>query len=786
MDALLPSITSALTSKPADKDALEAAIEDFVSAAEREGLEEKTLERAYEITLGGKLATSQSLSLLPSLVPLSPLGPRPILLTLSSLGAASVDLKVQRRALEQLVILLELGAVGKEGTEVLERLVSVVERGLEYRALRDATAALLCLVTRRHHVQEYRLRSLQSLIARIDSPSSSLLRLQDHYRSFRPEHVYEQTTSAVKGRKERTKEVEDWKELVRTAREGGERDEGEEGKEGRENKRRKISAHTFIPLPATYTTDLTFTSATMPLSDVRTLPSLAQHIDKVAFPSQAASVFSAVSGEAYAALGEDARTRVWATMLRCAYGGDSEHIDRLSRWLLAQLQYELYDLEPSKDGYERVEDLLARGRELSELGGELVEHFEPFLSEFLQTWDGKQHRQVVFDWLALLKPLEYNSLYAYFFRHLDRISSTAEADAEWLAEWVRCLTSLVQHLAERDDWDEEVSRRTAFGQLDHGKPYLGSLQSILDYADSTITAATHRFPASLILRSAAFTFYETALDLPLEHGLPVIVFPSATLGYTALLSGEAMSVSRVCGLNAKLREALTGPSSALSKDDPQNTELVGELNRRLVDFVNALWQKKFLVASSGGEEWAMGMSGDDLDLLRALVEGRSQTAGSSQSLTTHAALAPLAKEHYAGLAEEQGAAIVDLVGPVSASSIKQLSKDSPSSATLPSFNDFRPLFLENLRDQGATGIHDFLFSSLQSLINRRDLAHHIEGVTQVLQRALHDANNEGSRSAQKAVLLHAAESFAPVMVDSLLRYLGNLESPDLLNPRLDS
>ncbi|GAA6030687.1 hypothetical protein JCM8097_006273 [Rhodosporidiobolus ruineniae] len=723
MDALLPRITSALTSKPADKDALEAAIEDFVSAAEREGLEEKTLERAYEITLGGKLATSQSLSLLPSLVPLSPLGPRPILLTLSSLGAASVDLKVQRRALEQLVILRELGAVGKEGTEVLERLVSVVERGLEYRALRDATAALLCLVIRRHHVQEYRLRLLQSLIARIDSPSFSLLRLQDHYRSFRPEHVYEQTTSeGRKGRKERAKEVEDWKELVKTIREGGERDEGEEGKEGRESKRRKTSARTFIPLPATYSTDLTSTAASLPVSDLRTLPSLAQHIDALALPSQAASVLSADSGNAYNALGEDARTRVWAVMLRCAYGGDPEHVDRLSRWLLAQLQYELHDLEPSKDGYERVEDLMSRARELSELGG---------------TWDGKQHRQVVFDWLALLKPLEYNSLYAYFFRHLDRISSTAEADAVWLAEWVRCLTSLVRHLAERDDWDEEVLKRTAFGQLDHDKPYLESLQSILDYADATITAATRachlrlsslwlsalipsrsqRLPPSLILRSAAFTFYETALDFPLEHGLPVIVFPSATVAYTALLGGEVMSVSRVCGLNAKLREALTGPSSALSKDDPQNAELVGELNKRLVDFVNALWQKKFLVAPGGGEQEVMGMSGDDLDFLHALVEGRSHPAGSSQGLTTHAALAPLAKEHYADLAEEHGASAANLVGPVSASAIKQLSRDSPSSAALPSFNDFRPLFLEHLRDQGAEGIHDFLFSSLQSLIN---------------------------------------------------------------------
>lgn len=76
---------------------------------------------------------------------------------------------------------------------------------------------------------------------------------------------------------------------------------------------------------------------------------------------------------------------------------------------------------------------------------------------------------------------------------------------------------------------------------------------------------------------------------------------------------------RLTLLPCRLREALTGASSGLSKDDPQNTELVGELNKRLVDFVNALWQKKFLVASGGGEEEAMGMSGCVAAFLPALL-----------------------------------------------------------------------------------------------------------------------------------------------------------------------
>jgi hypothetical protein len=39
---------------------------------------------------------------------------------------------------------------------------------------------------------------------------------------------------------------------------------------------------------------------------------------------------------------------------------------------------------------------------------ELLEHFEPFLAEFLLTWNGEPHRPVIFDLIALLKPLEYD------------------------------------------------------------------------------------------------------------------------------------------------------------------------------------------------------------------------------------------------------------------------------------------------------------------------------------------------------------------------------------------
>lgn len=55
-----------------------------------------------------------------------------------------------------------------------------------------------------------------------------------------------------------------------------------------------------------------------------------------------------------------------------------------------------------------MEDLLARLRELSRLGGEVPPSVERFLASFLITWDGETHQEVIFDLVALCKPTEYS------------------------------------------------------------------------------------------------------------------------------------------------------------------------------------------------------------------------------------------------------------------------------------------------------------------------------------------------------------------------------------------
>lgn len=90
-------------------------------------------------------ATPAATALLPLLLPRHPLSPAPVLRIVSVLGeqhhnkpkhAGQVDYRLQRAALERLSLLLEAGAVSREGREALGGLWGVLARGLEYGTLR--------------------------------------------------------------------------------------------------------------------------------------------------------------------------------------------------------------------------------------------------------------------------------------------------------------------------------------------------------------------------------------------------------------------------------------------------------------------------------------------------------------------------------------------------------------------------------------------------------------------------------------------------------------------------
>lgn len=200
----------------------------------------------------------------------------------------------------------------------------------------------------------------------------------------------------------------------------------------------------------------------------------------------------------------------------------------------------------------------------------------------------------------------------------------------------------------------------------------------------TLTCAIQRFPTSLVLRTAALSFYESALALPLELDLPVIVLPSPAFTYICLLAGEVMSVSRICGIVARC--AAFPPSEALAdwltprdSQTPRGAHWTRQRNRQEPGGEQARtrrvaeWAAHHACRCAVAAQVPRGRRGDGppcvrlssrsapsvfapvlilacdrnsetIALLNKAGEGRSQQVANSQSVTTHGALAVLARD----------------------------------------------------------------------------------------------------------------------------------------------
>lgn len=109
------------------------------------------LHESYELMR--LVATPHAVALLQRLLPRSPVSASPILRIISVLGEQSnnkalhrgrVEYKAQKKALEGLNVLLEVGAVSREGSETLQRFWGVIARGLEYGTLRWVLPVRIC------------------------------------------------------------------------------------------------------------------------------------------------------------------------------------------------------------------------------------------------------------------------------------------------------------------------------------------------------------------------------------------------------------------------------------------------------------------------------------------------------------------------------------------------------------------------------------------------------------------------------------------------------------------
>ncbi|GAA5826593.1 hypothetical protein JCM5353_008921 [Sporobolomyces roseus] len=609
--ARIADLISSLDSGDSKQDQL---IQDLVALAREHGLNAENSERLYDVLLGKEsLPVSTALSLSNALIPLEPITSCSVLLLVSSLGEAAhtrsksagrVKYRLQRRLLQQLAVLCEIGAIDtREGVETLKRFYDIIEKGLDYKMLREPTAALLCHIVETSHLSTARIERIDQLISLTKDVPESLVELSRRYHGFHSpsgisnERFEQRNVSVVQNSDE---EFRVWSERVR-----------------------------------------------------RIVKS------RVAQEGRPASL-------------------VWRTLLDRGHGQDPEYFEPLRSFISDYFSFLDHNYRQATAGDDPTQAILTYLLSLCE---ELPQSCEAFLAEHLRRWDGFSHQESTFALVPYLKAPQLEVLKSQFIGPLLDLSKTMEVG--WISSCIESLSTMMIKWAIRDDWDIEVDSSTAYGHKGETLVAVAGLQAIVDSVDSIIEFAVHRFPNSIEMRSSAFDFYDKSLDLSLVHDLPVVVVPSPTFAYSALCGDEFMSVSRMGGILARLREALTGNKTAIQIADPAYTDPVNAFNSRLLEYGNALWKKHFLAPTPPGEEsTSHGLGTEILDQIRLYADGRNQSAQGALGLTTHAAFSSLAVKFLKILAEKQGKNIDGFEGKVTTSSLKQLNSVGQTFVTL--------------------------------------------------------------------------------------------------------
>ncbi|GAA6005894.1 hypothetical protein JCM11491_004052 [Sporobolomyces phaffii] len=705
LDALIASLESA---SPLGDEPVATLV---TLVQEQGGLGRVEYSRVLDCLLGSHAPLSTLLHLTHALIPLGSLSAEIVLRIVSSLGepahSRGIEYPVQRRLLQHLAVLHRVSALATDGIDALKRCYAVVEKGLDYESLRDPTADLLHLILTPRFASTTRLARIERMARTTKDPHGSLNRLADKYRSLlHPDASLSSrvVTPLASPPLNRDPDLDLWTSCVMAIFSANAEHGSGVLMNGRETKRRKLKHDSIAQLE---------------------LERLARRIDRPVrrFHSELPSTLSAKG--AWIDSVEWTRTNSWNTLLDRGYGQDPDYFIAIYNRLSAAIfDYRTWQL--------LVEDETNRGsREdptwpifewllsLCEVSGELPEQLQPLLAERLKHWNGTSARSLTFGLLTHLKAPRYQTLNEQFMDPLVTLSK--DADSDWVCDCIRSLTTLVMNWSIRDDLDLDPDCPTAYGKTTQVVTTLAAMQGVLEAIDKIVELVVNRLPDCLELRMAALESYEKSLDLALVFDLPVVVVPSQAFAYSCLFGNEVSCMSRMSGIIARLREALTGDKTAIPVEDPLYTGPIMALNTLLVDFGNPLWKRQFLVESSAEEGNAgMGLSDTRLEQLRNLAVRREQFPQSALGLTTHGALASLAVDFLQVLALREGKTVDQLLGAVSTATLKHLNNNTSPLNFRISFTNFRPLFLEHLRDRGATGLYDFLFSSMQSLIKRRE------------------------------------------------------------------
>lgn len=271
---------------------------------------------------------------------------------------------------------------------------------------------------------------------------------------------------------------------------------------------------------------------------------------------------------------------------------------RLTYWLQHSLGYELDEYSPGSENA-HLKRLLQCLAQLTEFILEPVPTVESFLEILLEVWDGEDYQTEIFQLLSHLSLQPFEDLEERYLQPLKQ--HFVSKDKKFKFAVLTCLAEMLRNFAvhewprhqrRREAWNEGTASHrlslfsTAGDTEDACEDFepLDTLRLFVRYVDHLIAVSLEEERNHVLIQHAATRFYEVVRELPTTHGI-LLSLPHDSLVFGSLLGPDAVALSRTCSLLVSCKE-----NFSKLKRSQRDFQMTHTFNSTVLDFCDSLWR----------------------------------------------------------------------------------------------------------------------------------------------------------------------------------------------------
>ncbi|KAI8978903.1 Mis6-domain-containing protein [Pilobolus umbonatus] len=554
---------------------------------QRYGLSDSHFDTLFRVALSGRLRQKVAIDLISYLLPRNPI---PVEYAVEVIGSINreCDLVVVKHLLRWIISVYEMF----DSTDKIKKLYNVLFFHLTLTTIRPEICHLLYFITRRNHVTKYRIRILQQMLEK-EKDNEAIIALLMVYKNYNalirvPQNIRLKNMFVFEHpNPELMNHLMNIRILWANVPDGLSFHFHKPPIEFPEPKKAKSRSYLSRAGESNVLINL---SVDLQVTDII---HLIENFESFDFPDQLSSLLE---------------NRILQHVIVC--NPDEVIISRMSFWISQKIMDQCRWNNRNQKGKHELLELLQKLLVLSRFTKAQLPVIEGFLQAYLLSWNGIDFREEIFELLTFIKPTEYKDLYHTLLKPLYRLYTVSDiywkaklisTYTEWLKNWALLDWSRHAEARNRESLNPEadVDRITwLFEGLSFNVDHFSTMQELIQHVDRICSLGLALEYDHPILQHAALAFFELVSSISLQHDIPEIIIPAATLVHRTFFSTNAMAVNRICGIVYQYKRAFEDNDRKtgdwISK---HSMSYLDHFNTYVLDICNALWQNRAFTVS---------------------------------------------------------------------------------------------------------------------------------------------------------------------------------------------